>query len=94
MALTPQKTWARVPLTHPCGPGGPQIRVGPHVHGVPEGQPAALCSPVGDGERLYPSTPMSALTGETVEAPARMPARNGASTPSLGGREGIGTDWL
>ena len=26
---------------------------------------------------------------ETVEAPARMPAQGGASTPSRGGREGI-----
>jgi hypothetical protein len=47
--------------------------------------------PDGDGGRLYLATPMSASTGETVDAPARMPARNGASTPSLGGREGIWT---
>ena len=27
--------------------------------------------------------------GETIEAPARMPAQGGVATPSRGGREGI-----
>jgi hypothetical protein len=51
----------------------------------------ASCSPVGGGGRLFPVTPESELTGEMVEVPARMPAHSGASTPSHGGREGIGT---
>ena len=39
----------------------------------------------------FPATPESVLTGEMVEVPARMPAHSRASTPSRGGREGIGT---
>ncbi len=58
---------------------------------VPEGQPMALCSPAGGGGRLFPATPENESTGEMVEVPARMLAHSGASTPSRGGREGIGT---
>ncbi len=58
---------------------------------MPLGPPMALCSPVGGGGRLFPATPESELTGEMVKVPARMPAHSRASTPSRGGREGIGT---
>ncbi len=51
----------------------------------------ASCSPAGGGERLFPATLESESTGEMVEESARMPAHSGASTPSRGGREGIGT---
>jgi hypothetical protein len=51
----------------------------------------ASCSPAGGGGRLFPATLEGELTGEMVEEPARMPAHCGASTPSRGGREGIGT---
>jgi len=51
----------------------------------------ASCSPAGGGGRLFPATLESESTGEMVEEPARMPAHSGASTPSRGGREGIGT---
>jgi hypothetical protein len=51
----------------------------------------ASCSPAGGGGRLFPATLESELTGEMVEEPARMPAHSGASMPSRGGREGIGT---
>ncbi len=54
-----------------------------------DGQPMALCSPVGGRWRLFPETLESVSTGETVEAPARMPEHSGASLPSRGGREGI-----
>jgi hypothetical protein len=43
------------------------------------------------GGRLFPATPEIVSTGEMVEVPARMPAHSGASMPSRGGREGIGT---
>jgi hypothetical protein len=55
------------------------------------GPPMASCSPVGGGWRHFPATPEGELTGEMVEVPARMPAHSRASTPSRGGREGIGT---
>ena len=58
---------------------------------MPLGPPMALCSPFGGGGRLFPATPEIVSTGEMVEVPARMPAHSGASTPSCGGREGIGT---
>ena len=51
----------------------------------------ASCSPVGGGGRLFPVTLESELTGEMVQVPAQMPAHSRASTPSRGGREGIGT---
>ncbi len=51
----------------------------------------ASCSPACGGGRLFPATLESRLTGEMVEVPARMPAHIRASTPSRGGREGIGT---
>ncbi len=51
----------------------------------------ALCSPAGGGGKLFPATLESESTGEMVVVPARMPAHSGASTPSRGGREGIGT---
>ncbi len=54
------------------------------------GPPMASCSPVGGGGRLFPGTPESELTGEMGEVPAWMPAHSRASTPSHGGREGIG----
>ncbi len=97
MALTPQRTWVRVPSTlasnratafgdfpPPClqrAQGGKR--------NVPLGPPMALCSPVGGKERLVPRTWVSLSTAEMAEAPARMPTRIWASTPSRGGREGI-----
>ena len=57
---------------------------------MPLGQPMASCSPVGGGGRLFPATLESELMEETVEVPAWMPAHSRASTPSRGGREGIG----
>ncbi len=56
---------------------------------MPLGPPMASYSPVGGKGRLVPTTWVSLLTAETVEAPARMPAHSRASTPSCGGREGI-----
>jgi hypothetical protein len=56
-----------------------------------EGQPMASCSPAGGGGRLFPATSESESTGEIVEVPTWMPAQSGVSTPSRGGREGIGT---
>jgi hypothetical protein len=58
---------------------------------MPLGPPMASCSPVGGGGRLFPATPESESTGEMVKVPAQMPAHSRASTPSRGGREGIGT---
>jgi hypothetical protein len=58
---------------------------------MPLGLPMASCSPVGGGGRLFPATPESESTEEMVEVPARMPAHSRVSTPSRGGREGIGT---
>jgi hypothetical protein len=69
----------------------PRIQVGPLVPEALEGQPMALCSPAGGGGRLFPATLESVSMGEMVEVPARMPAHSRASTPSRGGREGIGT---
>jgi hypothetical protein len=51
--------------------------------------PVASCSPVVGKGRLGPTTLVRVALVETVEAPARMPAQGGASTPSHGGREGI-----
>ena len=51
--------------------------------------PVASCSPVVGKGRLGPTTLLRVASVETVEAPARMPAQGGATTPSLGGREGI-----
>ncbi len=65
--------------------------VGPLMPKAPEGQPMASCSPACGGGRLFLATLESESTGEMVEVPARMPAHIGASTPSRGGREGIGT---
>ena len=56
---------------------------------MPERRPKALCSPVVGKGRLVPTTLFGLSLGETVEAPARMPAQGGAATPSRGGREGI-----
>ncbi len=69
----------------------PRIQVGLLVPEAPEGQPMASCSPAGGGGKLFPATPENESTGEMVEVPAQMPAHSGASTPSRGGREGIGT---
>jgi hypothetical protein len=91
MALTPQRAWARVPSTRRSSPVDPRIQVGLLVPEAPEGQPMASCSPAGGGGRLFPVTPESESTGEMVEVPTRMPAHSEASTPSCGGREGIGT---
>jgi hypothetical protein len=52
--------------------------------------PKASCSPIVGMGRLGPTTLLRVTSVETVEAPARMPAQGGASTPSRGGREGIG----
>ncbi len=79
----------RVPSTQLSGPVDPHTRVGLLVPEAPDGQPMASCSPVGGRGRLFPETPESALMGETVEAPAWMPAHSGASPPSRGVREGI-----
>ena len=51
----------------------------------------ASYSPAAGGGRLFPATLESESTGEMVKVPARMPAHGRASTPSRGGREGIGT---
>jgi hypothetical protein len=91
MALTPQRAWARVPSTRLSGPVDPCIEVSPLVPEAPEGQPMASCSPAGGGGRLFLATSESELTGEMVEVPARVTAQSGVSTPSCGGREGIGT---
>ena len=83
MALTPQMRWARVPSTHPSG------MVRPLEPRAPERRPKASCSPIVGKGRLVPTTLFGLSSGETVEAPARMPAQGGAATPSRGGREGI-----
>jgi hypothetical protein len=83
MALTPQMRWARVPSTHPRG------MVRPLEPRASDRRPKALCSPVVGKGRLVPTTLFGLSSGETVEAPARMPAQGGAATPSCGGREGI-----
>ena len=44
---------------------------------------------MGGKGRLVSTTLFGLLSGETVEAPARMPEQGGAATPSRGGREGI-----
>ena len=49
----------------------------------------ASCSPIGGEGRLVPTTLLRVSTVVTVEVPAKMPAYDGASTPSCGGREGI-----
>ncbi len=69
----------------------PRTQVGPLVPKAPEGQPMASCSPACGGGRLFPATLESESTGEMVKVPAQMPAHIGASMPSRGGREGIGT---
>ena len=51
--------------------------------------PVASCSPVVGKGRLVPTTLVRVASVKTVEAPARMPAHGGATTPSRGGREGI-----
>jgi hypothetical protein len=56
---------------------------------MPLGPPMGSRSPVGGEGRLVPTTWVSLLTAETVEAPARMPVHIRASTPSHGGRESI-----
>ena len=56
---------------------------------MPRGPPTALCSPVGGKGRLVPTTWVSLLTAEMVEAPMGMPVHNRASMPSRGGRESI-----
>ena len=56
---------------------------------VPLGPLTASCSPVGDRGRLVPSALLVVSAGETAEAPTPMHVHNRASTPSLGGREGI-----
>ena len=56
---------------------------------MPLGPLMASCSPIGGKGRLVPTTWVSLLTAETVEAPPRMHAHIRASTPSCGGREGI-----
>ncbi len=55
----------------------------------PEPPPKASCSPVGGEGRLVPTSLLKVALAKTVEAPARMPALGGATTPSCGGREGI-----
>jgi len=45
--------------------------------------------PVGSEGRLVPTSLLKVASAETVEAPARMPALGGATTPSRGGKEGI-----
>ncbi len=87
----PQRAWARVPSTRRSGPVDPHTQVGLLMPKAPEGQPMASCSPAGGGGRLFPATLESESTGEMVEVPAWMPAHSGVSTPSRGGREGIGT---
>ena len=100
LALTPQMTWAWVPTTHtsgrrtllvytppPCS-CGPWSGEGDAMPWEPE-DPVASCSPVVGKGRLGPTTLLRVASVETVEAPARMPAQGGASTPSRGGREGI-----
>ncbi len=83
MALMPRRIWARVPSTNQSG------TVGPLVSRASERRPKASCSPVVGKGRLVPTTLFGLSSGETVEAPARMPARGGAAMPSRGGREGI-----
>ncbi len=56
---------------------------------MPLGPPMALCSPVGGKGRLVPTTWVSLLMAEMIEAPMRMLAHIRASTLSRGGKEGI-----
>ena len=56
---------------------------------VPWGPLTASCSPVGGKGRLVLSTLLMVCVGKTVKAPTPMHAHNGASMPSLGGREDI-----
>ncbi len=97
MALTPQRTWARVPSTlasdhvaalmdfpPPCLQRAQSCK-----GSVPLGPPTASCCPVGGKGRLVPTTWVSLSTAETVEAPVQMSAHIRASAPSHGGREGI-----
>ena len=97
-AFSPRTNMVRVPSTHtsdcaavlgdippPCSRGA---RGG--KRNVPLEPPMASCSPVGGRGRLVPPTTVVRMSaGETVKAPARMPAHDWASTPSHGGREGI-----
>ena len=55
----------------------------------PKRRPKASCSPIVGKGRLVPTTLFGLSSGETVEAPARMPAQGGAAKTSRGGREGI-----
>jgi hypothetical protein len=97
MALTPQRTWARVPSTLASNPAATLVDFPPSCLQraqsckgcVPLGPPTASCSPVGGKGRLVPTTWVSLSMAETVKAPAQMPAHIWASTPSHGGREGI-----
>jgi hypothetical protein len=99
MALTPQRTWARVPSTLASDCAAALVEFPPPClqraqsgkGNVPLGPPPALCSPVGGKGRLVPTTWVSLSMTETVEAPMPvwMPVDNQASTPSCGGREGI-----
>ena len=97
MALTPQRSWARVPSTHPSDRAAALGDIPPPCsrmaqcgkRNVPLGSLTASCSPVGGKGRLVQSTLLMVLAGETVEAPVPMHAHNRASTPSRGGREGI-----
>ncbi len=56
---------------------------------MPLGPLMALCSPVGGKGRLVPTTWVSLSMAERVKVAVWMPARNRASMPSCGGREGI-----
>jgi len=56
---------------------------------APERRPKASCSPIVGKGRLVPTTLFGLSSGETVEAPAQMPAQGGAATPSRGGRKGM-----
>jgi hypothetical protein len=97
MALMPQRTRATVPSTLASNRAAALVDFPPPClqraqsgkGSVPLGLPAASGSPVGGKGRLVPTTWVSLLMAEMVEAPARMPAHNWASTPSHGGREGI-----
>jgi hypothetical protein len=97
MALTPQRTWARVPSTLASNHAAALVEFPPPClqraqggkRNVLLGPPMASCSPVGGKGRLVPMTWVCLLMAEMVKAPARMPAHIRASMPSRGGREGI-----
>ncbi len=99
MALTTQQrtNWVRVPSTHTSDRATPLKDIPPPClriarggeRNLPPRLPRASCSPVGGKGRLVLPTLAMMLAGETVEAPTRMPANDGVTTPSLGGREGI-----